>query len=54
MKTTVWNWAKVVAFAPGMWLLIVFASPLLAAFVAYDAAFHGWGHADDVKKGKKK
>ena len=43
MKTTVWNWAKVVAFAPGMWLLIVFVSPLLAALAAYDFVFLGRG-----------
>ena len=55
MKTAVWNWTKVVAFVPGMWLMIIFASPLLAAFTAYDAVFLGWwDHADDVKKGKKK
>lgn len=55
MKTAVWNWAKVVAFVPGMWLMIIFASPLLAAFTAYDAVFLGWwDRADDVKKGKKK
>ena len=43
MKTAVWNWTKVVAFVPVMWLLVVFVSPLLAAFAAYDAAFLGWG-----------
>lgn len=42
MKTAVWNWTKVVAFVPGMWLLIVFVSPLLAALAAYDFVFLGW------------
>ena len=42
MKTAVWNWAKVVAFVPVMWLLIVFVSPLLAALAAYDLVFLGW------------
>ena len=42
MKTAVWNWTKVVAFVPCMWLLIVFVSPLLAAFAAYDFVFLGW------------
>ena len=42
MKTAVWNWTKVVAFVPVMWLLIVFVSPLLAVVAAYDAAFFGW------------
>ena len=41
MKTAVWNWTKVVAFVPGMWLLVVFASPLLAALAAYDFVFLG-------------
>ena len=41
MKTAVWNWTKVVAFAPCMWLLIVFTSPLLAALSAYDFVFFG-------------
>ena len=41
MKTAVWNWTKVVALVPGMWLLIVFVSPLLAAFAAYDFVFLG-------------
>ena len=43
MKTAAWNWTKVVAFVPVMWLLIVFTSPLLAAFVAHDLVFLGWG-----------
>ena len=43
MKTAVWNWAKVVAFVPVMWLLIVIMSPLLAALAAYDFVFLGRG-----------
>ena len=43
MKTAVWNWTKVVAFVPVMWLLNVFASPLLAALAAYDFVFFGRG-----------
>ena len=43
MKTAVWNWTKVVAFVPCMWLLIVLTSPLLAAFAAYDFVFFGRG-----------
>lgn len=43
MKTAVWNWTKVVAFVPVMWLLIVVMSPLLAAFAAYDFVFFELG-----------
>lgn len=43
MKTAVWNWTKVVAFVPGMWILIVIMSPLLAALAAYDFVFLGRG-----------
>ena len=43
MKAAIWNWTKVVAFAPCMWLLIVFVSPLLAALAAYDFVFFGRG-----------
>ena len=43
MKTAVWNWTKVVAFVPGMFLLIVLVSPLLAALAAYDFVFLGQG-----------
>ena len=42
MKAAVWNWIKVVAFVPGMWLLVVFVSPLLAVLAAYDLVFFGW------------
>ena len=41
MKTAVWNWTKVVAFVPVMWILIVSTSPLLAALAAYDFVFFG-------------
>ena len=41
MKTAAWNWTKVVAFVPCMWILIVFTSPLLAALSAYDFVFFG-------------
>ena len=54
MKTAVWNWTKVVVFVPGMWLLIVFASPLLAVFAAYDFVFLGCGRANDGRKEQKK
>ena len=43
MKTAVWNWTKVAAFVPVMWLLVVFMSPLLAALAAYDFMFFGRG-----------
>ena len=43
MKTAAWNWTKVVAFVLVMWLLIVFSSPLLSAFAAYDFVFFGRG-----------
>ena len=46
MKTAVWNWTKVVAFVPGMWLLIVITSPLIAAFAAYDFVFLGRGSCE--------
>ena len=41
MKTAAWNWTKVVAFVPCMWVLIVFTSPLLAVLSAYDFVFFG-------------
>ena len=43
MKTAVWNWTKVVAFVPGIWLLVVFVSPMLAVLAAYDFVFLGRG-----------
>ena len=43
MKTAVWNWIAVVAIAPGVWILVVLTSPLLAAFAAYDFVFFGRG-----------
>ena len=43
MKTSIWNWIAVVAIAPGVWILVVLTSPLLAAFAAYDLVFLGWG-----------
>ena len=43
MKTAVWNWTKVVASLPVMWILIAFTSPLLAALAAYDFVFFGRG-----------
>ena len=42
MKISIWNWTKVVAVVPAAWLLVVIASPLLAAFAAYDLVFLGW------------
>ena len=43
MKTAAWNWTMLVAFVPGMWLLIVCTSPLLAALAAYGCVFFGGG-----------
>ena len=43
MKTAVWNWTKIVAIVPVVWLIVVITSPLLAAFAAYDLVFLGWG-----------
>ena len=42
MKTSIWNWIAVVAIVPGVWILVVLTSPLLAAVVAYDLVFLGW------------
>ena len=42
MKTSIWNWLTAVAITPGMLLLIIITSPLLAAFAAYDVVFLGW------------
>ena len=42
MKTSIWNWIAVVAITPGVLILIILTSPLLAAFVAYDLVFLGW------------
>ena len=43
MKTSIWKWAAVVAITPGVLILIILTSPLLAAFVAHDLVFLGWG-----------
>ena len=43
MKTAVWNWTKIVAITPGVLILLILTSPLLAAFVAHDLVFLGWG-----------
>ena len=43
MKAEVWNWAKIVAIVPVVWLVVVITSPLLAALAAYDLVFLGWG-----------
>ena len=43
MKTAMWNWTKIVAIVPVVWIVVVITSPLLAAFVAYDLVFLGWG-----------
>ena len=50
MKTTVWNWTKIVAIVPVVWLVVVITSPLLAAFAAYDLVFLGWGHASEDRQ----
>lgn len=42
MKTSIWNWIVVVAITPGVSILIILTSPLLAAFVAHDLVFLGW------------
>ena len=42
MKTSIWNWLAVVAITPGVLILIILTSPLLAAFVAHDLVFLGW------------
>ena len=42
MKTAVWNWTKIVAIVPVVWIVVVITSPLLAAFVAHDLVFLGW------------
>lgn len=43
MKTVVWNWTMIVAITPGVLILLILTSPLLAAFVAHDLVFLGWG-----------
>ena len=43
MKTAVWNWTKIVAITPGVLILLILTSPLLAVFVAHDLVFLGWG-----------
>ena len=42
MKTPIWNWIAVVAITPGVLILIVIMSPLIAALAAYDLVFLGW------------
>ena len=50
MKTPIWNWIAVVAITPGVLLLIILTSPLLAVFVAYDLVFLGWGRASEDRR----
>ena len=43
MKISAWDWVLVAAIMPGVLILIILTSPLLAAFVAHDLVFLGWG-----------
>ena len=42
MKISAWDWVLVAAIMPGVLILIILTSPLLAAFVARDLVFLGW------------
>lgn len=42
MKISAWDWALVAAIMPGVLILIVIMSPLIAALVAYELVFSGW------------
>lgn len=42
MKTSILDYVAVVAITPGVLLLIILTSPLLAVFAAYDLVFIGW------------
>ena len=50
MKTSIWNWIAVVAITPGVLLLFILTSPLLAVFAAYDLVFLGWGRANEDRR----
>ena len=42
MKISAWDWVLVAAIMPGMLILIVITSPLIAALAAYDLVLFGW------------
>ena len=42
MKISAWEWILIAAIMPGVLILIVVMSPLIAALAAYDLAFFGW------------
>ena len=42
MKISAWDWVLVAAIMPGVLILIVITSPLIAALAAYDLVFFGW------------
>lgn len=42
MKISAWDWVLIAAITPGVLILIVVMSPLIAALAAYDLVFFGW------------
>ena len=42
MKISAWDWILIAAITPGVLILIVITSPLIAALAAYDLVFFGW------------
>lgn len=42
MKTSAWDWILIAAIMPGVLILIVIMSPLIAALAAYDLVSSGW------------
>lgn len=42
MKISAWDWILIAAIMPGVLILIVIMSPLIAALAAYDLVSSGW------------
>ena len=50
MKISAWDWVLVAAIMPGVLILIVITSPLIAALAAYDLVFFGWVRASEDRQ----
>lgn len=42
MKVSAWDWILIATIMPGVLILVVITSPLIAALAAYDLVFFGW------------
>ena len=50
IKLSAWDWVMVAAIMPGVLILIVITSPLIAALAAYDLVFFGWIRASEDRR----